>query len=866
MNFDYNLQPGKMLNSRCINKKQIAKPLMSIITGFYNAGTYFNQTFNSVINQTFPWFEWIIVNDGSTNRKDIELLNKLAQTDTRITVINQKNGGLSCARNVGIENASTDIIVPLDADDLIAPQYLDYLFWGLYYNPDAAWCYTCSTGFHAEEYLWKYPWDAEKLKSYNFLNYTAAIRKADIQEIGGYKVEKWSYFEDWRFWLEMLGKHKTPVHLGGYLFWYRRLKNGMLATIRNNPEQELFAQKIIEEAAKDADGSIKAKEYPLIKTEHPYYEPQVLDLGEDYIIKNGNTHIMMIIPWMTLGGADKFNLEFVKNLNYDKFDVSIITTSPSENDWQQKFECYTDKIFNLPEFLDPAYYLDFISYYIKAKSVDVIFITNSYKGYYMIPWLRKNFPHICIIDYVHMAEWYWKAGGYARISGMLGSFLDKTYVCNSATREVMLSKFDREENSVKTMYIGVDADEFRKDNVKSGYLYSNYNISNKKDIILFPCRIHPQKRPFMMLDIADKVREKNQDAVFVVVGDGEQLDELKRSIKNRNLEETIICIGRSDKMKECYRDAKLTLICSIKEGLALTAYESCAMGVPVISTDVGGQGDLIDSTVGRLIKTKQDEETEFDSRSFDYHEIEEFANAILTFLEDKELYAKCSQNCRKKIEETFSTKIMSQNMEQEILKMISNDNLTKQHEEMAQTLKKQGKYAEEFYTSHVTFEARDAECGEVWRSNCWLQSEMARREKEGELGEVFRRLEACEIAVNRHEEVVNRHEEVANRHEEVVNRHEEVVNRHEEVVNRHEEVVNRHEEVVNRHEIVVNRHEEVENRHEEVINRHEVVVNRHEQVVNDDWAWLKEHEMRIGAIEENKSNKIVKLIKKFKKK
>jgi len=78
--------------------------------------------------------------------------------------------------------------VPLDADDLIAPQYLEYLFWGLYYNPDAAWCYTCSTGFHAEEYLWKYPWDAEKLKSYNFLNYTAAIRKADIQEIGGYKV------------------------------------------------------------------------------------------------------------------------------------------------------------------------------------------------------------------------------------------------------------------------------------------------------------------------------------------------------------------------------------------------------------------------------------------------------------------------------------------------------------------------------------------------------------------------------------------------------------------------------------------------------------------------------------------------------
>lgn len=738
MNFDYSFQPGKMLNNTPKTYKK-AKPLVTIVTGFYNAGAYFTQTFNSVINQTFPWFEWIIVNDGSTAQADVDLLNKLAKTDARIVVINQKNGGLAYARNVGIENSNTEIIIPLDADDLISPQYIEYLFWGLYYNTDAAWCYTCSVGFHEEEYLWKYPWDAEKLKSYNFLNYSAAIRKKDIEDIGGYKVEQWSYFEDWRFWLEMLQKNKKPVHLGGYLFWYRRLKNGMLSTIWNNPEQKEFADNIIKEAAKTANGEITAKEYPILKSEVPYHEVKFMNLGDEYSITNNRMQLLMIIPWMTLGGADRFNLDFVKNIDKKKFDISIITTNCSENDWQQKFEYHTNQIFNLPEFLDPAYYMEFIGYFVQSRNIDLVFITNSYKGYYMIPWLRKMFPKIAIIDYVHMEEWYWKSGGYARISGMIGGLIDKTYVCNSATREIMIKDFERDKNSVKTMYIGVDANEFNREVVKEGYLYTNYNISHDKKIILFPCRLHPQKRPFMMLDIAERVYNKNKNALFVVVGDGEQFEDLKDAIRYRQLDEVVMCIGRSENMKACYRDAKITLICSIKEGLALTAYESCAMGVPVVSSDVGGQKDLIDATVGRLIKNKQDEKSGFDDREFDLDEIQEFADSILLLLDDTKLYNECSKNCRKKIEKAFTTQFMSESMEKEIISLLSDEEIKKRHLEMAQMLKKQGKYAEEFYTSYLAYETQEMECEEVWRAKCYFEN-LSKERQEDPVDGRFRKL------------------------------------------------------------------------------------------------------------------------------
>ena len=73
------------------------------------------------------------------------------------------------------------------------------------------------------QYLWRKPWNAEEMKTYNSLMVTAAIRKKDWEEVGGYKIEKVSYNEDWRFWLDLLAVHKKPVSVGGYHFWYRRM-------------------------------------------------------------------------------------------------------------------------------------------------------------------------------------------------------------------------------------------------------------------------------------------------------------------------------------------------------------------------------------------------------------------------------------------------------------------------------------------------------------------------------------------------------------------------------------------------------------------------------------------------------------------
>lgn len=721
MEFDYTKEPGKVRLNRNLNTEDT--PLVSIITPYYNAGKYFEQTFNCVMNQTFPWFEWIIVNDGSTKSEDVELIERLAATDKRVRVLHKENGGISTARNMGIRDAKTDIIIPLDADDLIVPTFVEVVYWGLYYNPEYSWCYTDNLGFQNQEYLWKKPFDAELLKTYNFLTYCGAIRKSALMEVGCYDEITKHYFEDWRTWLKLLSKSMKPVKASMYGFWYRRLDTGVLSIVTNDKETKALADRLISEVAETADGTVKAKEYPVAGKANQFIKPKLSTFDRKVFQNHDKINVMMLVPWMEMGGADLFNLDVVRKLNKDKFELSILTTVHGENTWRQKFEDNVTDIFELPAFLDKENYAEFISYFIKSREIDVIFLTNSYYGYYLVPWLRKHFPDIAIIDYVHMEEWYWRNGGYARTSGVMGSIIEKTYVCNERTRSVMIRDFGRTPESVETLYIGVDHDKYNADKVEYGIARQESGIIDERPLVLFPCRIHPQKRPFLMLEIAEQAKEIIPNIAFVVVGDGWQLEELQKNAIAKGLEKTVYFMGRKEDMLPYYKDADITLICSIREGLSLTAYESLSMSTPVISSDVGGQKELIDDTVGRLIPVYQDETLDFDSRVFEIDEINFYVDAIVNILADKIMYKQLCTNCRNKIENGFSTATMIAKLEEIFINAVTNANLIEKRRTKQQQIVLQGDWAEDYYALYVDYENKEFELHELWESKQWLHEQ-----------------------------------------------------------------------------------------------------------------------------------------------
>nr|WP_319999866.1 glycosyltransferase [uncultured Draconibacterium sp.] len=125
--------------------------LVSIIVPIYNVEKYLSQCIKSIINQTHTNLEIILVNDGSPDNSG-KIADKYASTDNRISVIHKKNAGVSSARNSGIDKATGNYICFSDADDLLEPDYVEYLLnLAVVNNADISYTSEMFTTFHKQQ-------------------------------------------------------------------------------------------------------------------------------------------------------------------------------------------------------------------------------------------------------------------------------------------------------------------------------------------------------------------------------------------------------------------------------------------------------------------------------------------------------------------------------------------------------------------------------------------------------------------------------------------------------------------------------------------------------------------------------------------
>lgn len=100
---------------------------ISIIIPVFNVQKWIDFCVQSIIKQTYPYLDIILVDDGSTDKSGL-LCDEWALKDNRIRVIHKNNGGLSDARNVGLEMAKGEYITFIDSDDYVLPTFIEYLY------------------------------------------------------------------------------------------------------------------------------------------------------------------------------------------------------------------------------------------------------------------------------------------------------------------------------------------------------------------------------------------------------------------------------------------------------------------------------------------------------------------------------------------------------------------------------------------------------------------------------------------------------------------------------------------------------------------------------------------------------------------
>src|SRR5690348_9760889 len=96
-------------------------PVISVVMPVYNAGRFLRESIDSILAQTFGDFEFLCIDDGSTDDSP-EILRELAQHDSRVRIITKTNGGVTSALIAGVGGARGEFIARMDADDVADPQ------------------------------------------------------------------------------------------------------------------------------------------------------------------------------------------------------------------------------------------------------------------------------------------------------------------------------------------------------------------------------------------------------------------------------------------------------------------------------------------------------------------------------------------------------------------------------------------------------------------------------------------------------------------------------------------------------------------------------------------------------------------------
>ena len=206
------------------------QPKISVLMPVYNGGQYLAEAIQSILNQTFTDFEFIIIDDGSTD-DSLDIIKKYAGLDSRIKLISRQNKGLVYTLNEGVKIAQADFIARMDSDDISLKErfekQLDFLMTNSEYIAvgclinliDSDGDMICPFG----EWLTHDDIDRAHLRGIGggaITHPSAMMRKNKILEVGGYS-ELYEHAEDLDLWLKLAEVGKL-ANLEERLFVYRQ--------------------------------------------------------------------------------------------------------------------------------------------------------------------------------------------------------------------------------------------------------------------------------------------------------------------------------------------------------------------------------------------------------------------------------------------------------------------------------------------------------------------------------------------------------------------------------------------------------------------------------------------------------------------
>lgn len=625
-----------------------AAPAVSIITPYFNPEPLFEETARSVLGQSLQQWEWLIVNDGSTDASARARLDAWRERDPRIRVLDHpENRGLPAARNTGIRAARSEYVLLLDDDDLLEPTAAETLFWLLESHPEFTFAGCWSVGFGAQEYLWARGFDeGAAFLEENLVPCIALIRKQHCEQVGGFDETLRDGFEDWDFWLRSAAAGAWGRTVPQYLTWYRRRADhgDRWENLGSDEARAAFRERL-------------RTAYPrLFQGAFPRVEPRppvpFAAVRQDLPCANGlaksKPRLLMLVPWLTMGGSDKFNLDVVEQLSGRGWEVTLATTLAGDNVWLPEFARFTSDIFILPDFLKLADQPAFLRYLIQSRQPDVVLLTHSEAGYLWLPYLRCCCPEPLYLDYNHIEDESWNNGGYPRHGAGLQPWLDRNLVSSRHLKEWMAARGAVPER-IDVVYTSIDPARWKPDPPTRQRVRAEFQLADNLPVLLYAVRLDPQKQPMVFARVMAALAQRDVAFCALVAGDGPDRPRLEAYLQEHALGQRVRLLGQCsiDRIRELMAAGDVLFLPSRWEGIALSVYEAMASGTVVVGAAVGGQEELVTPECGILLPRGEPDA-----------EVRAYTEALAALLADPDRRATLARRGRERILARFTLDAM----------------------------------------------------------------------------------------------------------------------------------------------------------------------------------------------------------------
>ena len=593
---------------------------LSVIVPVYNMEKYIERCLDSLVNQILEDMEIIIVNDGSYDNSK-EIINKYLREYDNIKYYEKENGGLSSARNYGLDFAKGEYIAFLDSDDYVEKTMYEEMYnLAKAKNADIVECDFIWEWENRKKYdkRREYKNKKEMMKKPRVVAWNKIIKR-DLIEKNSIRFPEGLIYEDLEFFYKLIPYVEKYEYINKYFVHYTQREDSISNT-HNKKTADIFKilnniflfynkRGLYDEYKKELNYMRKrilfgSSMKRILRIKNRKLKRNLISETFAFLFKNRkeygeNNKIVFGITKLGIGGAERVLVDMANNLSCNGYDITIFTIYSGgelEKDLNDKVKLKSIYDENKSKYMEKSK-ITAIYVLLFKKHIYNKYLRNKYDTY--IAFLEGPITRILMFAKNNVA---WVHNDIGKVFGnslkaKIKKKIDKK-IYGKYEKIVFVSKQNKE--AFEELYGNISKREVIKNYIdKERIKRLAEENTNEKDfkvlnLNLFPsfvtvARLVKQKGIDRFIRVHKKLIDEGLMHKVYVIGDGEEKYELKRLVNTLNVEDTFIFLGQKQNPYPYIKKGDYFALLSYFEGYGMVIEEAKILGKPVVITDTAAK-------------------------------------------------------------------------------------------------------------------------------------------------------------------------------------------------------------------------------------------------------------------------------------